>query len=219
MAAAEDTENSTSVGEEVHSLAFAESVARESRHLDIQRRRHGEQMAYELEWLEHDLQRWSAVCTICMAVGLSAICHLAESCPAATAEDLQCVLASLHTLLHVKWEPYAGYLYCRAPQAICDNWVETSVQGRFERRRNGSCQFKGVLEAAVAVLLALRCRECTHWVRYQMQTNALVEGPEKTRLFALLGKRIKMSDRDASYMARFLYAWEEGRVHMATKLT
>jgi superfamily II DNA helicase RecQ len=54
--AAENADIANLVREEAHNVAFVKSVAKESRHLDILRRRREEQMPYELERLKYHLQ-------------------------------------------------------------------------------------------------------------------------------------------------------------------
>jgi superfamily II DNA helicase RecQ len=190
------------------------AMAVEERRVEIQQRRRTEQMVYELERLEQHLERWSHACAICMAIQAKPARHHWEECPKATEVQLKQMQAKVKSMHRVKWESYARCLYCWAPQAICNKWDETSTQGAFKTRgMHVPCQYEGVLQRAVAALLAFQQPTCTPWLEQQMQDAALVHGSDEARLYKWLGLKIKMCQRDANQMCRLLYAWEEGKVH------
>ncbi|PVH91867.1 hypothetical protein DM02DRAFT_734000 [Periconia macrospinosa] len=190
------------------------AMAVEERRVEIQQRRRTEQMVYELERLEQHLERWSHACAICMAVQANPARHRWEECPKATEVQLKQMQAKVMSMHRVKWERYARCLYCWAPQAICNKWEETSTQGAFKTRgMHVPCQYEGVLQRAVAALLAFQQSTCTPWLEQQMQDAAIVHGSDDVRLYKWLGLKIKMCQRDANQMCRLLYAWEEGHVH------
>jgi hypothetical protein len=47
-----------------------------------------------------------------------------------------------------------------------------------------------------------------------MQEAAIVQGSYDEQLCKWLGLKIKMSEKDVSYMCCLLYAWEEGHVQL-----
>ncbi|KAK7178306.1 hypothetical protein PSPO01_15647 [Paraphaeosphaeria sporulosa] len=75
------------------------------------------------------------------------------------------------------------------------------------------CQYGGVLQQAVAALLAFQQPTCAPWLEQQLQDAVMVHGSVEARLYQWLGVKIKMGQRDASQMCRLLYAWEEGHMH------
>jgi superfamily II DNA helicase RecQ len=192
---------------------FVTTISKQERHLDILRRREEEAAAYELERLEQYLQRWVSACGLCMATRATPANHAGEACPEMTPPLRQRIDEKRMLLRRVRWEPYTSCLYCKAPQAVCLSWAEADVPGTFVRRKGGlCCQFDGVLEHAVAALLAYRQSTCMPWLRRQMERVGLTEGSDDDRLRNLLGKKSRMSQQQASQMARFLCAWEEGHV-------
>lgn len=53
----------------------------------------------------------------------------------------------------IKFEAYSGCFWCGVPQEICNRW-ESNGQGRYQRVKGESCQYKGVLIAGLAGLVA-----------------------------------------------------------------
>ncbi|CAA9967161.1 ATP-dependent DNA helicase Q1 [Pyrenophora teres f. maculata] len=179
----------------------------EERRVEIQQRRRTEQAVYELERLEQHLQRWSNACAICMAIQANPARHCWKECPKATKVQIKLMQAKVTSMHHVKWEKYARCYYYWAPQAICDKWEETSIQGAFKTRgMHVLCQYNGVLQQAVAALLTFQQPTCTPWLEQQMQDAAIVHGSNEVRLYKWLGLKIKIGQRDASQMCRLLYA-------------
>ncbi|CAA9960673.1 DNA helicase recq [Pyrenophora teres f. maculata] len=173
----------------------------EERRVEIQQRRRTEQAVYELERLEQHLQRWSNACAICMAIQANPARHCWKECPKATEVQIKLMQAKVTSMHHVKWEKYARCYYCWAPQAICDKWEETSIQGAFKTRgMHVLCQYNGVLQQAVAALLAFQQPTCTPWLEQQMQDAAIMHGSNEVRLYKWLGLKIKIGQRDASQM-------------------
>jgi superfamily II DNA helicase RecQ len=190
------------------------AMAVEQRRLEIGQRRKTELLAYELEKLQTYFERWSQVCAICMARTRAVEKgHGWEECPEADTVQLQDMHSRVQWLETVPFQPYARCTFCWAPQAICNSWEEKMrVQGAFQRRKNGSCQYVNVLKHAVAALLVFQGRTCMEWLEAQQKRIGLVHGSREERLGKWFGFKVKLSQREASQMCRFLYAWEAGQV-------
>jgi hypothetical protein len=89
-----------------------------------------------------------------MAVKAESARHKWEACPNASEAQIQAVEKSIKWTHGVKWAAFARCNYCWAPQGICNRWEESSSADEFQRRRNALCQWDGVLQHAVAALLA-----------------------------------------------------------------
>jgi superfamily II DNA helicase RecQ len=190
------------------------AIAIEERRIEIQQRRKTEQVVYELERLEHHFQRWSNACAICMAVRADPAQHSWKTCSEANKAQIKAMEEKVRFVHRVKWEKYTRCLYCLAPQAICNKWEETSIQGAFKSRgMHVPCQYDGVLQGAVAALLTFQQLACTPWLEQQMQKAAIINSSNEERLCKWLGQKVKIGQRDASFMCCFLYAWEEGQVY------
>jgi len=206
--------DAAAAGAEEQRRELEQAMAVEERRVEIQQRRRTEQVVYELERLEQHFQRWSNACAICMVTQADPGRHNWKNCSTANDAQKKWMEAKVKSMHHVKWEKYARCYYCWVPQAICDKWEETSIQGAFKTRgMHVLCQYDGVLQQAVAALLAFQQPTCTPWLEQQMQNAAIVHGSDEARLYKWLGLKIKMGQKDASQMCRFLYAWEEGHVH------
>jgi hypothetical protein len=44
----------------------------------------------------------------------------------------------------IKFEDWSGCFWCGVPQEICHRW-ESNSSGRYQRSKDGDCQYKGVL--------------------------------------------------------------------------
>lgn len=189
------------------------AIAVERRRLEIRQRRKTERVAYELERLQRYFERWSQVCAICMARNGAAESHSWEECPAADTTQRQAMRDSVRWVDTVPFQPYSRCNFCWAPQAICNSWEEKMrVQGAFQRRENGSCQYVDVLKHAVAALLAFQKPNCTEWLEEQQRKMGLVHGSAEERLSKWFGRKTKMEQRETSQMCRFLYAWEASQI-------
>lgn len=186
----------------------------EQQRVEIRQRRRTEQVMYELERLQQHLGHWSRTCAICMAVRAESSSHLWKECPTATAEQRGQIESYVRFMHRVRWDKYAGCFYCWAPQAICNKWAETDTPGLFKNRgMHVACQYEGVLQQAVAALLAFQEPACRPWLEQQMQRAAIIGDSWEDRLRKWLGVKVKIGQRDASQMCCFLYAWEEGHVY------
>lgn len=185
-------------------------VTLEQRRIDIQRRQDAERRAFELERLDRHLQSWRGVCAICMAVRGVQGRHAWESCPDSLSEvrSMEYWLKVVHS---VQWDPFARCPGCSVPQAICDRWEATDEQGAFHDRNDDSCQYKNVLPRAVAALAACQGDLFKTWTVPVLEKARLPTTPFKAvHVAAVLGKKVKLGQQDASHMASFFLAWGEG---------
>ena len=136
------------------------------------------------------------------------------NCPHAGQAQRESMHSELQWLKSIQFQAYTRCTSCWAPQAVCASWEEhPRVQGAFQRRKGGSCQYVDVLKSAVAALLVFKRQRCLRWLRIQVAEMGLVHGSERERLGQWLGTKAKLGQRDASQMCRFLYAWETGQIH------
>ncbi|UPX20622.1 uncharacterized protein EKO05_0010850 [Ascochyta rabiei] len=210
----EETQADTAaVAAEEQRRCIERAIVIKEQRVEIQQQQRTEQKVYDLERLEQHFQRWSNACAICMATQADPARHDWKDCSKASGAQMTLMESKVKSMHQVKWEKYARCFYCWAPQAICNKWEETSIQGAFKTQgMHVPCQYDGVLQRAVAALLACQPLMCTPWLEQQMQDAAIVHGSDELRLYKWLGLKIKMGQRDASQMCRFLYAWEEGHV-------
>jgi len=191
-----------------------EAMRLESTRLDMQRRAAAEQDASAMDRLETWLRFWKHVCAFCgEAPGehQSRGTHRCARGRASTAVTLMCTLSK-----HIQWEPFASCPGCNVPQAICSRWVATDEQGAFRDCNDDSCQFKGVMMSTASVIIANYPRSFRAWVQNELAREGRKMEPYQLTLFApFLGERIKLAQRDASRMARFLLRWGDGLVTTA----
>jgi len=185
------------------------AIAMEQRRIEMGRRRKVEQTGFELEKLQAQFERWSQGCAICMACKGRVEGHGWKDCPAASVIQLQRMQNKGLWLDKVVFEPYSRCNFCWAPQSICNLWEEKMhVHGAFQRRRNASCQYIGVLKYAVAAILVFRDQYCWEWLEGEQKKKGFIYGSKEERLVKWLGKKVKLNGREMSEMCRFFYIWE-----------
>jgi superfamily II DNA helicase RecQ len=190
------------------------SMIIEQRRLETAQRQRTEQISYELERLRSSLDLWNGACAICMACRGEVENHSWVNCPGAREAQFRALRDEVQWLESIQFGAYTRCTSCWAPQAVCTSWEEHArFQGAYQRRKGGTCQYMDVLKTSVAALLVFQRKKCMEWLAEQMSVAGLVHGSERVRLGQWLGAKVKLGQREASQMCRFLYAWQDGQVH------
>jgi superfamily II DNA helicase RecQ len=96
----------------------------------------------EVEWLRRQLAWWANRCGICEAAGDGQSEHDVRRC---WRQESRSVKEKIKTMEEqIRFESYSGCFWCGVPQEICNRWEENG-RGRYQRARNGYCQYQGVL--------------------------------------------------------------------------
>jgi superfamily II DNA helicase RecQ len=96
----------------------------------------------DVEWLGRQLAWWAKRCGICEAVGEGGSEHDVRRCWRQESRDIQEAIKSVEE--QIKYERYSGCFWCGVPQEICNRW-ERNSHGRYQRTKEGDCQYRGVL--------------------------------------------------------------------------
>lgn len=187
------------------------TVRLEQGRLDIQRRRVVESKAFALERLEHHLECWRRHCVVCKAARGVHEVHNMQSCTLGFTRAATYFATKLET--KVSWQAFSCCPSCLVPQALCNRWAATDEVGAFRDRNDDSCQFKGVMLAAMGALIACQQPAFRKWMEPMLVQAKKPTSPFRFEYWApLLGHKVKVGQRDATRMAEFLLAWGEGEV-------
>jgi superfamily II DNA helicase RecQ len=152
-----------------------------------------------IERMERQLEAFRGGCVICAARGRKADKHEVGSVCGVDEDTMESFRVLSEWLEGVRFERYSGCESCRVPQAVCHSWedVDNREQAQFRRRRHGRCQFAGVLQRAVAAIMAVRPDGARDWLEEKADSDAerigrIVDEVEMKRRW--FGLRFRMHD-------------------------
>jgi hypothetical protein len=96
----------------------------------------------DVEWLRRQLAWWANRCGICEAAGDGPSEHNVRRCWRQESRDTREAIKTIEE--QIKFESYSGCFWCGVPQEICNRWERNSY-GRYQRTKDGDCQYRGVL--------------------------------------------------------------------------
>lgn len=152
-----------------------------------------------IQGLEERLDEWKDGCQRCRAWGEGCRGHEIEDCKGVDAAKVRTGLEIIQGL--IRWERFSCCFECGVPQAICEGF-ESTADGGWKKRSDGSCQYRGVLFASIASIWAKWEDEFTHWVQRRMADEGVrwrkeLEFEEVVRWF---GKKIQWGGVESNKM-------------------
>jgi superfamily II DNA/RNA helicase len=96
----------------------------------------------DVEWLRRQLAWWANRCGICEAAGDGPSEHNVRRCWRQESRETREAIKTIEE--QIKFESYSGCFWCGVPQEICNRWERNSY-GRYQRTKDGDCQYRGVL--------------------------------------------------------------------------
>jgi hypothetical protein len=109
------------------------------RQMLIQQRQH--EFA-DVEWLRRQLAQWASQCAICEAAGEGQSDHNIRQCWRIESTQVKEQIKVIEE--EIEFEDWSRCFWCGVPQEICHQW-ESNSNGRYQRSKEGDCQYKGVL--------------------------------------------------------------------------
>jgi superfamily II DNA helicase RecQ len=160
----------------------------------IQQRR---QEFADVAWLRRQLVQWANRCAICEAAGDGQSNHDVRQCWRAESTQVKEMIKAIEK--EIRFEGYSGCFGCGVPQEICHRW-EGNGSGRYQRSKEGDCQYKGVLMGGL-LGIALGYREIGG--QWQMRLEAMgIDGAELgRRVVDYLGKKRVLETVESNNLA------------------
>jgi superfamily II DNA helicase RecQ len=114
----------------------------------------------DVEWLRRQLAWWTNRCGICEAAGNGQSEHDVRRCWRPESRDVRDAIKTVEE--QIKFESYSGCFWCGVPQEICNRW-ERNSQGRYQRAKDGQCQYQGVVVAGLMGVVLGRVEVGERW--------------------------------------------------------
>ena len=96
----------------------------------------------DVEWLRRQLAHWADRCATCEAAGEGQSDHDIRRCWRVESTQVKEKIKEIEE--KIKFDNWSGCFWCGVPQEICHRWESNSI-GRYQRSKDGDCQYKGVL--------------------------------------------------------------------------
>jgi hypothetical protein len=96
----------------------------------------------DVEWLRRQLAWWAKRCGTCAAAGDGQSDHDIRRCWRRESRSAKEAIQTIEE--QIKFESFSGCFWCGVPQEICNRWERNSY-GRYQRVKDGDCQYRGVL--------------------------------------------------------------------------
>ncbi len=190
---------------------------REYQRIEAQRRRETLGREDGMEGLRKHFESWQGICAICYVHSRASEGHQDwRKCPHSD-KDRDETARMWDWLVGVKFEDYSGCRGCWAAQGVCHSWEDISHDGRQRfRRKQGEwkCQFRGVMQDAVAAVMALSHSEVVgEWVDETMAKSGIdkvvgVGGWESRK--GWMGRKVRERGVEMSGLCQMF--WEFGEV-------
>ena len=150
-----------------------------------------------MEWLRRQLAQWANQCAICEAAGEGQSDHDIQRCWRADSTRIKEQIKAIEE--QIKFEDWSGCFWCGVPQEICHRW-ESNGKGRYQRSKDGDCQYKGVLIGGL-VGIALGYREIgAQWYR-RLEAKGVDEASPGRTVVKYLGKKRRLETVESNRLA------------------
>ena len=159
-----------------------------------------------IQGLEERLDEWKEGCQRCRAWGERCEGHNIKDCIEADAAEVQKGLEIIKSL--IRWERFSCCFECGVPQAICKGFKSTA-DGGWEKRSDGSCQYKEVLIASIASIWAKWDDEFTHWVQRRMVDEGARGELRFEEVVEWFGKKIRWGGVESNKMCQVFWEFLE----------
>ena len=100
----------------------------------------------------------------------------------------------------IKFDKWSGCFWCGVPQEICHRW-ESNSSGRYQRSKDGDCQYKGVLIGGLVGIALGYHGIGSQWYRRLETMGVDGAGPGRT-VVEYLGKKRKLETVESNQLAR-----------------
>ena len=100
----------------------------------------------------------------------------------------------------IKFADWSGCFWCGVPQEICHRW-ESNNRGRYQRSKDGDCQYKGVLIGALLGIATGYVEVGSQWCRRLQAIGVDGAGPGRT-VVEYLGKKRRLETVESNQLAR-----------------
>jgi superfamily II DNA/RNA helicase len=151
----------------------------------------------DVEWLRRQLAWWANRCGICEAAGDGPSEHDVRRCWRPESRSTKEAIKAMEE--QIKFERFSGCFWCGVPQEICNRWERNSY-GRYQRARDGVCQYSGVL---IGGLLGVALGSAEVGERWRVRLEGFgVDGSEAgPTLTEYLGKKQELEIAESNCLA------------------
>jgi hypothetical protein len=98
----------------------------------------------------------------------------------------------------MKFERYSGCFWCGVPQEICNRWERNSYR-RYQRTKDGNCQYQGVLIGGLWGIALGRAEVIERWTARLKALGVGNSGAEQ-RLVEFLGKKQVLETVESNHL-------------------
>jgi hypothetical protein len=151
----------------------------------------------DVEWLRRQLAWWANRCGICEAVGGGPSEHDVRRCWRHESQTTRDAIKTIEET--IKFESYSGCFWCGVPQEICNRWERNSY-GRYQRTKDGNCQYRGVLIGGLMGIALGRAEVGERW-RVRLEELGVHNVGAGETLIEFLGKKRALETVESNNLA------------------
>jgi superfamily II DNA helicase RecQ len=150
----------------------------------------------EVEWLRRQLAWWANRCGVCEAAGDGQSEHDVRQC---WRQESRCIQETIKTVEEqIKFERYSGCFWCGVPQEICNRWERNSY-GRYQRTKDGDCQYRGVLIGGLWGIALGRAEVIERWTA-RLEGFGVGNSEAEQTLVEFLGKKQVLETVESNHL-------------------
>jgi hypothetical protein len=151
----------------------------------------------DVEWLRRQLAYWANRCAICEAAGEGQSDHNIRRCWRLESTQVKERIKAMEE--DIKFKDWSGCFWCGVPQEICHRW-ESNSSGRYQRSKDGDCQYKGVLMGGLIGIAFGYVEIGSQWYGRLEAMGIDNAGPGRT-VVEYLGKKRRLETAESNQLA------------------
>jgi hypothetical protein len=151
----------------------------------------------DVEWLRRQLAWWANRCGICEAAGDGQSEHDVRQCWRQESRSIKEAIQTVEE--QVQFERYSGCFWCGVPQEMCNRWERNSY-GRYQRAKDGDCQYSGVLMGGLWGIALGRAEVGERW-RARLEALGIDDSGAGRTLVEYLGQKRALETVESNNVA------------------